>query len=40
MTDASGMSTKSDGDGAKIIAFIGESTGGEPATNSTGFTLV
>lgn len=31
MTDASGMSTKSDGDGAKIIAFIGESTGGEPA---------
>lgn len=32
MTDASGMSTKSDGDGAKIIAFIGESTGGEPAT--------
>ena len=31
-TDASGMSTKSDGDGAKIIAFIGESTGGEPAT--------
>ena len=32
VTDASGMSTKSDGDGAKIIAFIGESTGGEPAT--------
>ena len=33
MTDASGMSTKSDGDGAKIIAFIGEYTGGEPDSN-------
>lgn len=30
--DTSSMSTKGDNSGAKIIAFIGECTGGEPAT--------
>lgn len=30
--DVSGMSTKGDNDGAKIIAIIGECTGGEPAS--------
>ena len=29
-TDVSGMTTKSDGDDAKVIAIIGECTGGEP----------
>ena len=29
-TDVSGMTTKSDGDNAKVIAIIGECTGGEP----------
>ena len=30
--DVSNMSIKQDGSGAKIIALLGESTGGEPAT--------
>ena len=29
-TDLSSISTKGDNEGAKIVAFIGESTGGEP----------